>query len=150
MHLSKKSVYALRALRLLTEAYGSRPLSVRRLAEQEDIPPKYLEQVLLSLKNKGVLVSARGKEGGYSLRLPPDRTSLGDIIRAIDGPLAPIACASRTAPHQCPDCPYPYESCWVRHLMLEVRDSIADVLDNLFLSGIARNAKDTFNEIIEK
>ncbi len=141
MHLSKKSVYALRALRLLTEAYGSRPLSVRHLAEQEDIPPKYLEQVLLNLKNKGVLVSARGKEGGYALRQPPDQTTLGDLIRAIDGPLAPIACASRTAPHQCPDCPYPHDSCWVRRVMLEVRDNISSVLDNITLAGIARDAQ---------
>lgn len=141
MKLSKKGVYALRVLRHLAENYPDRPLSASKLAEREKIPGKYLEQVLTTLRKQGLLVSEHGKDGGYTLRLPPEQTTLGNIIRAVDGPLAPIACASRTQPHQCPDCPFPYETCWLRHLMLRVRDNISDVLDGETLAGMAASGK---------
>jgi Rrf2 family protein len=86
------------------------------------------------------VVSERGRDGGYRLRLPPDQITLGDIIRAVDGPLAPIPCASRTAPHEDPECPHPFEDCWLRHLMLRVRDNISAVLDRENLAEIARAA----------
>ena len=136
MKLSKKGMYALRALRHLAMAYGEGPISVHELADREELPRKYLEQVLSLLRKRGLLVSQRGKAGGYQLRRPPERISLGDVIRAVDGPLAPIPCASRTAPHACEDCPYPFETCWLRHLMLRVRDSISDVLDRETLAGM--------------
>jgi Rrf2 family protein len=129
MKLSKKGIYALRVLRHLAASYGQKPLSVAYLARAEEISRKYLEQVLSTLRKQGILVALRGKEGGYSLRRPPEEITLGDIIRAVDGPLAPIPCASRTAPSVCPDCPYDYETCWLRMLMLRVRDNISEVLD---------------------
>jgi Rrf2 family cysteine metabolism transcriptional repressor len=143
MRLSKKGIYALRALRHLAAAYGREPVSVSDLAQREDISPKYLEQVLSTLRKRGLLVSARGKEGGYALRLPPEKITLGDIIRATEGPLAPIPCASRTAPHADPDCPYPLESCWLRLLMLRVRDGISDILDRESLAEMTADAKKT-------
>lgn len=141
MKLSTKSIYALRVLRHLVDAYNKRPLSAYELAEREGISLKYLEQVLGTLRKNGLLISIRGKDGGYSLRKPPELISLGDIIRSIDGPLAPIQCASRTAPYKQYDCPYPYDSCWLRKLMLRVRDNISDVLDSETLAQMADDAR---------
>jgi len=141
MKLSKKGIYSLRVLRYLAESYGKKPLSVAYLAEVEDVPRKYLEQVLSTLQKQGILVSVRGKEGGYALRKPPDHITLGDIIRAVDGPLAPIPCASRTAPAVCQDCPYDYETCWLRLLMLRVRDNISEILDKENLSQMVRDSR---------
>ncbi|HUU28503.1 MAG TPA: Rrf2 family transcriptional regulator [archaeon] len=141
MKLSKKGVYALRALRHLAESYGKKPLSVAYLAKIEGVPAKYLEQILSTLRKRGFLISERGKQGGYFLRVPPEQMTLGDILRAVEGPLAPIPCASRTAPHRCSDCPYPYETCWLRRLMMRVRDNISAVLDRETLSEMAADAK---------
>lgn len=141
MKLSNKSIYALRVLRHLVEAYNRQTISAYELAEREGISLKYLEQVLATLRKNGLLVSIRGKDGGYSLRKPPELISLGDIIRSIDGPLAPIPCASRTAPYKQYDCPYPYDSCWLRKLMLRVRDNISDVLDSETLAQMAEDAR---------
>ena len=141
MKLSHKSIYALRVLPHLAMAYGGKPISVAQLAQLEDLPIKYLEQILTSLQKSGLLVSRRGKAGGYLLRRKPEDISLGDIIRALDGPLAPIPCASRTAPHEDPDCPFPFDDCWLRQLMLRVRDSISDVLDRESLAKMAADVK---------
>jgi len=116
-------------------------LSAAFLAEKEGLSLKYLEQVLSTLRKRGIVVSHRGKEGGYSLRLAPHEITLGDVIRAIDGPLAPMPCASRTLPHKDPDCPYPYETCWLRLLMLRVRDNISSVLDQETLEDMVHDAK---------
>ncbi len=140
MKLSHKSIYALRVLPHLARQNGE-PLSAAHLSEIEDLPLKYLEQILSTLKKSGLLVSERGKLGGYSLRRPPEKITLGDIIRALDGPLAPIPCASRTAPHEDPDCPYPFEECWLRKLMLRVRDNISEVLDQETLADMARDVR---------
>ncbi|MFH1279464.1 MAG: Rrf2 family transcriptional regulator [Candidatus Eisenbacteria bacterium] len=140
MKLSSKSLYALRVLPHLAEAYGKKPLSVAHLARTEDLPAKYLEQILSTLKKQGLLVSERGKDGGYSLRKAPSEITLGDVIRVLDGPLAPIPCASRTAPHDDPDCPYPFDSCWLRLLMLRVRDNISAVLDQENLADMTEHA----------
>ena len=140
MFISKKSIYALRVLPHIARAYGNKPLSVAYLAEKENISVKYLEQVLSTLRKNGFLVSERGKNGGYSLRVPSAEISLGDIIRTFDGPLAPIPCASRTAPHHHDDCPYPFETCWLRLLMLRVRDNVSDVLDKESLAEITLDA----------
>ena len=142
MKVSKKGIYALRVLRHLAEGYGSKPLSVAYLAELEGIPAKYLEQVLSTLRKSGILVSKKGKEGGYALRIPPEEMTLGDILRAIEGPLAPIPCASRTMPHTDPDCPYPYDTCWLRQLMLRVRDNISEILDSETLAEMAADARE--------
>ena len=141
MKLSRKGIYALRVLPHLAEVYGGAPLSVAHLAQAEGVPSKYLEQILAILRKAGLLVSERGKDGGYSLRVPPEEITLGDIIRAVDGPLAPIPCASRTAPHTDPDCPYPIDSCWLRQLMLRVRDNVSAVLDQETLAEMARESR---------
>lgn len=140
MKVSNKGIYALRALRLLALNHGGTPLSVNSLATKGDIPLKYLEQVMQLLKTRGIVVSERGKHGGYALRLPPEQVTLGDIIRAVDGPLAPIQCASRTAPRFGSKCPQPPSACWIRNVMLRVRDNISAVMDQETLAKIVAEA----------
>ncbi len=141
MKLSKKGIYALRVLRHLAASYGHGPVSAALLAEKEELPVKFLESILTTLRKRGILVSQRGKVGGYALRQPPEEITLGDIIRAVDGPLAPIPCASRTAPiAECDDCPYDLETCWLRALMLRVRDNISEILDRETLAQMAEEA----------
>lgn len=136
MRLSNKSLYALKVLRQLARNYKGKPLSAACLAAEGDFSLKYLEQVLSSLKNKGIVVSERGKHGGYSLRLPPEDITLGDVVRAIDGPLAPVGCASRTAPsfNRCRHCDP--ETCWIRSVMLRVRDNMSAIMDRETLAGM--------------
>ena len=140
MKLSKKGLYALRVLRHLAEFYGQNPISVSHLAEMEGVPGKYLEQILSTLRKQGLLISTHGKDGGYTLRKKPEDITLGEIVRAVDGPLAPIPCASRSAPHACNDCPYTFETCWLRQVMLRVRDNISAVLDQESLAQMMNDA----------
>ena len=136
MKLSNKSIYALEVLKHIASNYGGSPISAASLAESSDFSLKYLEQVLNALSKCGILTSERGKHGGYSLRVPPENIKLGDIVRAIDGPLAPIACASRTAPsfNRCKHCDP--QTCWIRRVMLRVRDNIADIMDKETLASM--------------
>src|ERR1700721_2567948 len=106
-------------------------LQVSELAAKEDLPIKFLEQILMQLKAAGYLESRRGKHGGYLLARPPENISIGQVARLIDGPLAPIACVSQTAYARCP-CP-DEEHCGLRMLMLDVRNAISNVLDKYTL-----------------
>lgn len=132
MQLSKKGEYALRALMVLGKKYPGM-MQIQEIADEQNIPKKFLEQVLLLLKNTGYLQSHRGQHGGYSLRKRPDEITLGEVVRLIEGPLAPIGCASRSAPTPCPDCPNPQGECWLRSVMLDVRDAISGILDRITL-----------------
>jgi Rrf2 family cysteine metabolism transcriptional repressor len=142
MRLSKKSEYALRALLPLTEAYGLRPVRRSDIAEQQQIPLGFLEAILLQLKHAGVLASRPGVDGGFRLIKQPEHISLGSIIRALDGPLAPIPCVSQTAYQTCEDCPYANApQCPIKIPMLEVRNAIAEVLDHYSLRDFARQTQ---------
>jgi Rrf2 family cysteine metabolism transcriptional repressor len=125
------------------------PALVQRqeIAQRQHIPIEFLEQILLSLKNAGILASRRGVSGGYSLIKPPHEITLGQVIRVLDGPLAPIACVSKTAYQKCRDCPYAGQdehdriipdTCPIQGVMLDVRNAIADILDNYTLSDFAK------------
>lgn len=143
MRLSKKSEYALRALLPLTEAYGLHPVRRSDIAEQQHIPLGFLETILLHLKHAGVLASRPGVDGGFRLIKQPEHISLGSIIRALDGPLAPIPCVSQTAYQTCEDCPYANApQCPIKIPMLEVRNAIAGVLDHYSLRDFARQTQD--------
>jgi len=137
MKLSKKSEYALRALACLGSPDAPQMLSIQEIARREHIPKKFLEQVLLALNKAGIVQSMRGKAGGYALRSAPAALTLGDIIRAVDGPLAPLPCASPNAPVKCPGCPS-FEHCWLRTVMIEVGETVNAVLDQLTLAEICR------------
>lgn len=134
MKLSKKSEYGLRALIELTQAHGSATLQRHEIAARQHIPVEFLEQILLALKRAGLLSSRRGMKGGYALIKPPEEITVGQVIRILDGPLAPIGCVSKTAYHKCQDCPYADKPlCPVQHVMGPVRDAIAGILDNCTL-----------------
>jgi len=140
MKFSKKSEYGLRALIELTKNYGH-PITRQQIGERQNVPVVFLEQILLSLKHAGLLASTRGVQGGYALIKPPSKVTLGQVIRILDGPLAPIACVSKTAYQKCLDCPYTKKAyCPLQHVMGGVRNAIADILDNYslenFISGM--------------
>ena len=97
MKLSKKSEYALRALLELTLVHGKATLQRHEIAARQHIPVEFLEQILLALKRAGLLSSRRGMHGGYGLLKSPEEVTLGQVIRVLDGPLAPIGCVSKTA-----------------------------------------------------
>lgn len=138
MKLSKKSEYGLRALLELTLAYNHATLQRHDIAARQHIPVEFLEQILLALKRAGILSSRRGMKGGYTLIKPPDEISLGQVIRILDGPLAPISCVSKTAYQKCADCPYTDKAqCPVQQVMGTVRDAIAGILDHYTLADFA-------------
>lgn len=139
MKLSKKSEYAIRALICLGAPTAPEVLSIQDIARQEQIPKKFLEQVLLALKKAGIVQSSRGKAGGYSLRGAPAGITLGDIVRAVDGPLAPLPCASPVNPVKCGDCSA-LEHCWLRAVMLEIGTSVNTILDQVTLAELCRRA----------
>ncbi len=135
--LSKKSKYAIKALLALAEHGAEEPMRIADIAEQESLPQKFLELILLDLRNAGVVQSRKGKGGGYLLARPADRIMLGQVVRLFDGPLAPVPCASQTAYVPCEDCA-DEATCGVRLAMKEVRDATAKILDHTSLATIRR------------
>jgi len=140
MKLSKRGEYALRTLIALGLSHeAKRPLvQVSELAEQENLPIKFLEQIMYSLKEAGFVTSQRGKFGGYRLAQPATKISIGKVVRILEGPLAPIGCVSQTAYEKC-SCP-DEEHCGLRMLMLDVRNAIAGVLDRYTLADVVEVA----------
>ena len=139
MRLSKRGEYGLRAMIMLaTPGAGGHPavIQIREISEREKIPAKFLEQILLTLKNAGLLHSKMGVGGGYHLAKPASEISLGHIIRILDGPLAPVKCVSQMAyePCGCPD----EKTCGLRLAMSDVRNSIAKILDGTSLEDVTR------------
>jgi Rrf2 family protein len=111
------------------------------MSEAEAIPKKFLEQILLTLKGFGLVHSKKGKGGGYALAQPPRSIMLGPVVRMMEGPLAPLPCASETRYKKCDECP-DAETCATRIVMKEVRDAVAKVLDNTSLEEAVRRADD--------
>lgn len=138
MKFSKKSEYGLRALLELTLHYDQRLLQRQEIGERQKIPVEFLEQILLALKRAGLIASKRGIHGGYALIKPPSDLTVGQVIRLLDGPLAPIGCVSKTAYQKCSDCPYAAKQfCPIQDAMGEVRDAIANILDHYTLKHFA-------------
>ena len=135
--LSKRTQYSLRALYALARNYESGPKLIVELAEEEAIPKKFLEQILLGLKTRGLVGSKKGRGGGYFLARSPERITLGSVIRLIEGPLAPLPCASETAFRKCDEC-VDVDTCGTRIVMREVRDAIASILDRTTLAMVCR------------
>ena len=124
--ISQRAKYALRALIALARAETS--TMIGDIAEEQRIPHKFLEQILLDLKRKGIVQSKRGRFGGYALLRPADQITFGEILRLIDGPIAALPCLSRTAYRRCEDC-QSEKSCEVRRVFSEVAVSARFVLD---------------------
>ena len=125
MKLSTRGEYAMKAMHYLAMNHG-RVVRLQEIAEAEFIPLKYLEQILLILKNTGLVASKRGLKGGYYLAKEPEDITFGAVIRTVDGPLAPISCASQTAYERCPQ----ERGCDIRNVWLDIREAIANILDN--------------------
>ncbi|APO68768.1 transcriptional regulator protein [Rhizobium gallicum] len=139
--LTKKGKYGLKALVDLARLAPGETAFINDVAARNNIPKKFLDTILLELRNVGILRSKKGPGGGYSLSRPASEIRIGHVIRTLDGPLAPIRCASRTAYEACDDCSDP-ETCHVRRSMTEVRDAIADILDNMTLEQfVAKGGK---------
>jgi Rrf2 family protein len=135
--ISKKTRYGLRALYALARSYGKGPTLVSAIAEGEAIPKKFLELILLSLKANGIVDSKPGRGGGYQLTRDPDQVTLGAVVRMMEGPLAPLPCASETAYRPCAEC-VDVHLCGTRLVMRQVRDATAAILDKTTLSDVVK------------
>jgi len=144
--LTKKAKYGLQAVLSLARDYGKGPVTISDLAKREVIPKKFLESILLELKNRNILYSIKGKNGGYVLAKPPNEISMGEVVRYLDGPLAPVPCVSKTAYRKCTECE-DERTCGIRLVMKKVRDSIADILDGTSLEDVLNMITETRNEI---
>ena len=134
MRLSKRGEYGLRALQDLAAHYGEGPIPNKDLAKRNNIPSRFLEQILLTLKHGQIVRSQKGPRGGYYLARPPQQITLAEAVRLLDGPLAPISCVSETAfePCGCPD----MEACGLRRVMKEVRDTVVGMMEGTTLADL--------------
>src|SRR5580704_7942294 len=135
--LSKKSKYALKAMLVLAKEFGQGPVLISDIAQREGIPRKFLELILLELRNQGVLQSRKGKGGGYFLARHPHQVTVGEILRVVEGPLALIPCVSRTAYMRCQEC-RDERTCAIRIVMKDVRDATARILDSTTLADVLK------------
>jgi len=139
MKLSLRGEYALRALVVLGLSYGEGVVKIQTISDQQNIPKRFLEQILNDLKLAGVLESKRGIAGGYRLSKPPEQISLALVIRHIEGPLAPVSCVSEKfyARCTCPD----EARCGIRSVMKDVREAIVQVLDGVTVAELCNRVK---------
>ena len=134
--LTQRSRYALRALIFIARAGGVAPVPISVIAADQKLPRKFLEAILLDLKNGGLVTSYRGKMGGYRLARPASQISFGEIIRQIEGPLALVPCVSLSAYQRCVDC-FEESTCVIRKTMLIVREQTANILDHASLADLS-------------
>lgn len=132
MKLSRKSDYALRALFSLVECYGKGPISIRQLSERNDIPRRFLEQIMLELKGKGWVDSIPGRDGGFLLAKEPDQITMGQVVRHFDGILGPIGCVSTTHYEPCTQ----EGHCRFRRVLLDIRNYTARRMDEADLATV--------------
>ena len=138
--LAQKSKYALRALLVLAKEYGQGPVLISDIAHREALPQKFLELILLELRNQGILGSKKGKGGGYFLARRPELVHLGEVLRVLEGPLAPIPCVSKSAYVRCAEC-RDERTCGIRMVMKDVRDATARILDQTSLADILKRVE---------
>jgi Rrf2 family protein len=138
--LTKKGKYGLKALVHLSKLPPGQLAFVGDIAAKNNIPKKFLDAILGELRNAGFVQSRKGKDGGYRLAKLPAEIKIGHVVRVLDGPLAPISCASRSQYQRCEDCDE--ATCQVRHMMLEVRHAVAELLDNRSLAAMRDAAND--------
>jgi len=143
VRVSKKTDYAIRALMTLVEHYGSAPIPIRELARRNDVPKRFLEQIMLDLKTQGWVTSVAGIRGGYVLAKKPEKITMGDVIRHFDGILAPIGCVSVTGYERCSQEPV----CKFRRVFLDVRNYVANAMDRASLADVSRGAPVSKREV---
>lgn len=132
--LSQKAKYALQALAYLAKYHNQGPVLIGTIAEQKKIPLKFLENILLELKNGGVLESFRGRTGGYALNQPPENIKLTQVIRLINGPIAMLSCVSLNFYEACENCTQIV--CGINPVMAEARDAVLKVLEQRTVADI--------------
>ncbi len=142
MKISKKSDYALRAMVYLSMKYKNGAVQIKEISAKEKIPQKFLENILLTLRKLGILNSKIGIKGGYELARSPDLITLGEVIRALDGALAPVDCVSKMSYKPCSE----EVTCVIRGVMMDVRNAITDVLDSMTFADMCKRAKDTLEK----
>lgn len=138
MKLSVRGKYALRALTVLGEHYGPGVVRIQAISDDQNIPKRFLEQILFDLKSAGVVESRRGVAGGYRLAMAPDKIPLAKVIRHLEGALAPIGCISQQFYEKC-SCPDELK-CPLRSVMKEVRDAIAGILEAMTVADLVARA----------
>ena len=131
--LSQKTRYTIRAFQHLADNWGKGQVQLEDIADAQNIPPKFLTVILSEMAREGLLISQRGRDGGYQLALPPIDISYGDLVRLTRGSLALVPCAARNAHEHCKNC-LPEAECRMRSLMLKVRDDTASILDRITLA----------------
>ena len=139
--ISKRTQYGLKAMIALGRKYREGPILISTLAREESIPLKFLEAILLDLKTRGLLESRLGRKGGYQLSRPPSTITIGSIVRIMEGPLAPLPCASETQFQPCEEC-VDVENCGTRMIMRRVRDAISEVLDRTTLAELIKEVEE--------
>ncbi len=143
MKLSRKSDYALRALMTLVERFGKGPVSIRELAEKNDIPRGFLEHIMLDLKSQGIVNSIAGRIGGFVLARSPAEITMGQIVRHFDGLLAPIGCVSVSSHESCSQ----EVNCRFRRVLLDIRNYTAQKMDAATLEQVYGSAPVTQEEV---
>lgn len=137
VNISTKGRYGLRAMVEMALHQDKGPITLNMIAERQDLSEGYLEQLMIPLKRAGLLRSVRGAQGGYILAKKPGEIKVGDVIRALEGPISPVACVSEEYPEDC----LRFESCVTRIIWAEVRDKVAEVLDSYTLEDLLKEAK---------
>ena len=136
--ISQKAKYALRALVALCRAREGETLMISEISRGQAIPRKFLEQILLELKRHGIVMSRRGRQGGYVLLRAPDKVTFGEVLRLIDGPIAPLPCLSKIAYRRCSDCA-DEGSCEIRQVFARVAEATREVLDRTTLADAVKD-----------
>ena len=144
MKLSHRGEYALRALIVLGLNYDKPVVPIQTISQQQNIPKRFLEQILNDLKSAGVLESKRGIKGGYRLARPPEQITLATVIRQIEGALAPVSCVSEFDYQRC-SCPNE-SACAIRSVMKEVRDAIVRIVERMTVAELCERARRLANE----
>lgn len=137
--ISKKTIYAFKALIHLAAQPSGQPVLIADLARDGNIPKKFLEFILLSLRKGGILQSRIGKGGGYFLALPPNRITIGAVVRILEGDIAPVQCLSTTNYARCEEC-QDEVTCGIRLTMADVNFALANALDGLTLADMVERS----------
>ncbi|MCL7988389.1 Rrf2 family transcriptional regulator [Sphingobacterium sp. lm-10] len=139
--LSKKTKYAIKALMLLGRNYGKDPMQIVKIADEERIPKKFLEQILLEMRNAGMLYSKKGAGGGYSLNKAPEDIYLSQVMRLIDGPIALLPCVSLNFYRSCDEC-MEERVCGIRDTFTDVRNAMLQILNDTSIAALINKEKE--------
>lgn len=136
MRLSTKGRYGLRAMLDIAQSQEDGPVAIHTIAQRQDLSSRYLEQLLIPLKQAGLVKSVRGSQGGYVLGRTADGITVGDVIRVLEGPIAPVDCVNELNPDDCDRADY----CVTKKIWSRLRDSIVEVLDSYTLDDLMKEA----------